>query len=52
MVPAAVRTRKFMVNKLLARRQFVIDVLHPGRPNVPKVRGCEEGSWGARLLWS
>ncbi|BDA46957.1 g11118 [Coccomyxa elongata] len=31
-----IRTRKFMTNKLLARRQFVIDVLHPGRPNVPK----------------
>jgi len=25
-----------MKNKLLQRRQFVIDVLHPGRPNVPK----------------
>ncbi|CAL5224192.1 g6834 [Coccomyxa viridis] len=31
-----IRTRKFMKNKLLQRRQFVIDVLHPGRPNVPK----------------
>ncbi|GLJ21669.1 hypothetical protein SUGI_0403670 [Cryptomeria japonica] len=32
-----VRTRKFMTNRLLARKQFVIDVLHPGRPNVSKV---------------
>eukprot|EP00246_Nothoceros_aenigmaticus_P016298 TRINITY_DN72_c0_g1_i1.p1 TRINITY_DN72_c0_g1~~TRINITY_DN72_c0_g1_i1.p1 ORF type:complete len:138 (-),score=26.21 TRINITY_DN72_c0_g1_i1:423-836(-) len=32
-----VRTRKFMTNRLLARKQFVIDVLHPGRPNVAKV---------------
>lgn len=31
-----IRTRKFMINRLLQRRQFVIDVLHPGRPNVPK----------------
>ncbi|MCO5546717.1 hypothetical protein L7F22_000153 [Adiantum nelumboides] len=31
-----VRTRKFMTNRLLARRQFVVDVLHPGRPNVSK----------------
>jgi len=31
-----IRTRKFMTNRLLMRRQFVIDVLHPGRPNVPK----------------
>ncbi|KAG6554540.1 hypothetical protein Mapa_003919 [Marchantia paleacea] len=31
-----VRTRKFMTNRLLARKQFVIDVLHPGRPNVSK----------------
>ena len=31
-----VRTRKFMTNRLLARRQFVVDVLHPGRANVPK----------------
>ncbi|KAL0043744.1 hypothetical protein WJX82_005446 [Trebouxia sp. C0006] len=31
-----IRTRKFMTNRLLYRKQFVIDVLHPGRPNVPK----------------
>jgi small subunit ribosomal protein S24e len=31
-----IRTRKFLTNRLLARRQFVTDVLHPGRPNVPK----------------
>ena len=34
--PVTIRTRKFITNRLLARRQFVIDVLHPGRPNVPK----------------
>lgn len=31
-----IRTRKFMTNRLLFRKQFIIDVLHPGRPNVPK----------------
>ncbi|KAG9001933.1 hypothetical protein FRB93_011905 [Tulasnella sp. JGI-2019a] len=30
------RTRKFMTNRLLQRRQFVLDVLHPARGNVPK----------------
>eukprot|EP01117_Protostelium_nocturnum_P012542 TRINITY_DN4619_c0_g2_i1.p1 TRINITY_DN4619_c0_g2~~TRINITY_DN4619_c0_g2_i1.p1 ORF type:complete len:138 (-),score=38.75 TRINITY_DN4619_c0_g2_i1:76-489(-) len=31
-----IRTRKFMTNRLLNRRQFVIDVIHPNRPNVSK----------------
>ena len=31
-----VRTRKFMTNRLLGRRQFIVEVLHPGRANVPK----------------
>eukprot|EP00019_Armaparvus_languidus_P010596 CAMPEP_0168586786 /NCGR_PEP_ID=MMETSP0420-20121227/4489_1 /TAXON_ID=498008 /ORGANISM="Pessonella sp." /LENGTH=126 /DNA_ID=CAMNT_0008621939 /DNA_START=27 /DNA_END=407 /DNA_ORIENTATION=- len=31
-----IRTRKFMVNKLLSRKQFIIDVLHPGRAGVPR----------------
>ncbi|CAI5733920.1 unnamed protein product [Peronospora destructor] len=35
-VPVTVRTRKFLRNSLLARRQMVVEVLHPGRPNVPK----------------
>merc|ERR1711928_13913 len=26
----------FMTNRLLARRQMVVDVLHPGRATVPK----------------
>jgi len=34
--PITLRTRKFITNRLLARRQFVVDVLHPGRPNVSK----------------
>eukprot|EP00223_Ostreococcus_mediterraneus_P003406 CAMPEP_0179603986 /NCGR_PEP_ID=MMETSP0930-20121108/174_1 /TAXON_ID=548131 ORGANISM="Ostreococcus mediterraneus, Strain clade-D-RCC1621" /NCGR_SAMPLE_ID=MMETSP0930 /ASSEMBLY_ACC=CAM_ASM_000580 /LENGTH=128 /DNA_ID=CAMNT_0021472373 /DNA_START=1 /DNA_END=387 /DNA_ORIENTATION=+ len=31
-----IRTRKFMTNPLLQRRQFILDVLHPGRANVAK----------------
>jgi hypothetical protein len=32
------RTRKFMTNRLLSRKQFVLEVIHPGRANVSKVR--------------
>merc|ERR1712241_691250 len=31
-----VRTRKYMTNRLLARRQMVVDVLHPNRPSLAK----------------
>merc|ERR1711998_713839 len=31
-----VRCRKFLTNRLLQRKQFVVDVLHPGRANVGK----------------
>ncbi|KAF5461795.1 hypothetical protein F2P56_017864, partial [Juglans regia] len=31
-----IRTSKFMTNRLLSRKQFVIDVLHPVRPNISK----------------
>ncbi|EIN13732.1 hypothetical protein PUNSTDRAFT_109914 [Punctularia strigosozonata HHB-11173 SS5] len=34
--PITVRTRKFLTNRLLSRRQFVVEVLHPGRANVSK----------------
>lgn len=34
-----VRNRKFMTNTILsARNQFVIDVLHPGRPNISNAK--------------
>ncbi|GBC08767.1 hypothetical protein RclHR1_08370004 [Rhizophagus clarus] len=33
---ATVRTRNFITNRLLHRRQFVVDILHPGRANVSK----------------
>uniref|UniRef100_A0A3B4DKE0 40S ribosomal protein S24 n=2 Tax=Pygocentrus nattereri TaxID=42514 RepID=A0A3B4DKE0_PYGNA len=29
-------TRKFMTNRLLQRKQMVLDVLHPGKATVPK----------------
>ncbi|GAM17523.1 hypothetical protein SAMD00019534_006980 [Acytostelium subglobosum LB1] len=31
-----VRTRKVMSNRLLSRKQFVVDVVHPGKANVSK----------------
>ncbi|KAJ2724819.1 GTP-binding protein of the rab/ypt [Coemansia sp. Benny D115] len=31
-----IRTRKFMTNRLLQRRQMVVDVIHPGLANVSK----------------
>ncbi|EED79574.1 40S ribosomal protein S24 [Postia placenta Mad-698-R] len=40
--PITIRTRKFITNRLLARRQFVVDVLHPSRANVPKAELSEQ----------
>src|SRR5260370_17223029 len=31
-----IRTRKFLTNRLLQRRQFVVDVLHPARQSPSK----------------
>ena len=36
MTTATIRTRKFMTNRLLCRKQMVVDVLHPGLPSVSK----------------
>merc|ERR1712072_1675266 len=33
---ATIRTRKFMTNRLLMRRQMVVDVVHPGKASVAK----------------
>merc|ERR1711911_262360 len=33
---ATIRTRKFMTNRLLSRKQMVVDVLHPGKATLPK----------------
>lgn len=32
----SIRVKKFMTNPLLSRKQFCLDVLHPGRANVSK----------------
>ncbi|PRP84322.1 hypothetical protein PROFUN_07623 [Planoprotostelium fungivorum] len=32
----SLRTRKFITNRLLARKQFVVEVIHPGLATVPK----------------
>ncbi|KAI9855590.1 MAG: hypothetical protein M1813_009729 [Trichoglossum hirsutum] len=34
--PITLRTRKFLRNALLGRKQMVVDVLHPNRANVSK----------------
>ncbi|KDQ08450.1 hypothetical protein BOTBODRAFT_118558, partial [Botryobasidium botryosum FD-172 SS1] len=34
--PITLRTRKFITNRLLQRRQMIIDVIHPNRANVSK----------------
>ncbi|VDD74952.1 unnamed protein product [Mesocestoides corti] len=31
-----IRTRKFMSNRLLSRKQMILDVFHPGRPVLSK----------------
>ncbi|XP_065185592.1 small ribosomal subunit protein eS24-like isoform X3 [Sycon ciliatum] len=31
-----IRTRKFITNRLLQRKQMVVDVIHPNKPNVSK----------------
>lgn len=36
MTTATVRTRKFMTNRLLCRKQMVCDVLHPGLATIAK----------------
>jgi small subunit ribosomal protein S24e len=36
MSSCTIRTRKFMSNRLLQRKQFVVDVVHPGRATVSK----------------
>lgn len=34
--PITLRTRKFITNRLLHRKQMVLDVIHPQRPNVSR----------------
>jgi len=37
-----IRTRKFVSNRLLNRKQMVIDVIHPSRPSVSKAELREQ----------
>eukprot|EP01128_Nolandella_sp_AFSM9_P008359 TRINITY_DN49_c0_g1_i3.p3 TRINITY_DN49_c0_g1~~TRINITY_DN49_c0_g1_i3.p3 ORF type:complete len:130 (+),score=46.65 TRINITY_DN49_c0_g1_i3:533-922(+) len=39
---ATIRTRKFKLNPLLKRKQMVVEVVHHGRPNVPKSELAEK----------
>eukprot|EP00455_Lapot_gusevi_P023071 TRINITY_DN239_c0_g1_i2.p2 TRINITY_DN239_c0_g1~~TRINITY_DN239_c0_g1_i2.p2 ORF type:complete len:158 (-),score=83.05 TRINITY_DN239_c0_g1_i2:77-484(-) len=34
--PVTIRTKKYITNRLLSRKQMVLDVFHPGRANVSK----------------
>ncbi|KAK6105083.1 Ribosomal protein S24e family protein [Brugia pahangi] len=48
-----IRTNKVMTNRLLARRQMVVEILHPNRASVPKVE-CHFGggrSTGFALIY-
>ncbi|CEH16822.1 40s ribosomal protein s24 [Ceraceosorus bombacis] len=40
--PVTLRTRKFITNRLLQRRQMVLDVIHPARANVSKAELSEK----------
>jgi len=34
--PVTIRTRKFIRNPIMSRKQFIVDIIHPGRANVSK----------------
>ncbi|KAH9042351.1 ribosomal protein L23/L15e core domain-containing protein [Lactarius hengduanensis] len=40
--PVTIRTTKFITNRLLARRQFVVHVLHPSRPPISRTELSEK----------
>ncbi|KAH9985385.1 ribosomal protein L23/L15e core domain-containing protein [Russula compacta] len=40
--PVTIRTKKFTTNRLLSRRQFVVDVLHPSRPPISRAELSEK----------
>ena len=40
--PVTLRTRKFIRNMLLKRRQMIVDVIHPGRGTVNKTEVAEK----------
>ncbi|WFD30408.1 ribosomal protein S24A [Malassezia sp. CBS 17886] len=40
--PITLRTRKFITNRLLQRKQMVLEVIHPARPNVSRAELSEK----------
>ena len=40
--PVTIRTRKFTTNRLLSRRQFIVDVLHSSRPPISRAEVSEK----------
>ncbi|KAL6860818.1 putative 40S ribosomal protein S24 [Trichoderma novae-zelandiae] len=40
--PVTLRTRKFIRNPLLGRKQMVVDILHPNRANISKTELSEK----------
>ncbi|KAF8481117.1 ribosomal protein L23/L15e core domain-containing protein [Russula ochroleuca] len=40
--PVTIRTRKFTTNRLLSRKQFIVDVLHPSRPPISRTDVSEK----------
>jgi small subunit ribosomal protein S24e len=40
--PVTIRTRKFTTNRLLSRKQFIVDVLHPSRPPISRAELSEK----------
>ncbi|OAA56828.1 Ribosomal protein S24e [Cordyceps fumosorosea ARSEF 2679] len=40
--PVTLRTRKFLRNPLLGRKQMVVDILHPGRAGISKTELSEK----------
>jgi len=40
--PVTIRTRKFTTNRLLSRKQFIVDVIHPSRPPISRAELSEK----------
>jgi small subunit ribosomal protein S24e len=40
--PVTIRTRKFTTNRLLSRKQFIVDVIHPSRPPISRTELSEK----------
>lgn len=40
--PVSIRERKYIRNPLLSRRQFILEVIHPGKPNLSRKEMTEQ----------